>query len=62
MGCCGGGGTAGSGLAAGGAQARMQCTGRAQRMTVVQGRNTRRGGGWKEAHGREGSRECDRNV
>ena len=28
---------------------------------MVQGRNTGRGGGWKEAHGREGLEECDRN-
>ena len=61
----------GSGAAAGHGRGsrdddESQGTGRAKRTTVVQGRNTRRGGGWKEAHGREGSEGgggggCDRN-
>ena len=59
---CGVEGIAGSGLAAGGTQEQMQGMGRAQHTTVVQGRNTGRGGGLNEGHEREGSGECDRNV
>ena len=39
---------------------RSQGIGRARRTTVVQA-GTLGGGGWKEAHDREGSGECDRN-